>query len=54
MMQYFTAISWPVTMACTPGSASAVLASTLRIRACGCGERRILPCSMPGKFMSSA
>jgi hypothetical protein len=54
MMQYSTGISRPVTTACTPGIASAALVSIDKMRACGCGERRILPCSIPGSTMSSA
>ena len=54
MMQYSTGMSRPVTTACTPGIASASDASIETMRACGCGERRIFACSMPGRAMSSA
>ncbi len=42
-----------VTTALTPGSASALDASILTIRACACGERRTAPISMPGALMSA-
>src|SRR5579862_830911 len=40
--------SAPVRMATTPFRRSARLASSLMMRACGYGLRKILPCSMPG------
>ena len=43
----------PVTTATTPGSASAWLASIETMRACGCGLRSTLACSMPGMAMSN-
>ena len=39
---------------CTPGSATAALASTLRTRACGIGERSSLQNTMPSARKSSA
>src|SRR6516225_4301022 len=46
-------MSAAVTIALTPGSASAFDASIERIRACACGERITLPHSMPGIAMSA-
>jgi hypothetical protein len=43
----------PVITANTPGSASAALVSMPRMRACACGERRILPWAMRGNTRSS-
>ena len=43
-----------VTTAFTPGRASALLVSIETIRACACGERRILPHSMPDARVSAA
>jgi hypothetical protein len=54
MTPYFTGMSRPVITACTPGSASAREASIETIRACACGERSVLACSIPGSAMSSA
>ena len=42
-----------VATALTPGRASALLVSMLRMRAWGCGLRRILPCSNPGMLISA-
>ena len=42
-----------VTTARTPGSAAARLVSMETMRACACGERRILPTKVPGIFMSA-
>src|ERR1700730_13506876 len=36
----------------TPGARRASAISTVTIRACGCGERTILPKIMPGRLMS--
>src|ERR1700694_1208818 len=47
-------MSSPVSTATTPGSARARAVSTRRIRACGCGLRRIRPKSMRGNARSSA
>src|ERR1700730_77820 len=44
----------PVRSASAPGSARARSMSTCRIRACGCGLRRIRPKSMRGSARSSA
>src|ERR1700730_5339592 len=46
--------SSPVSTARTPGSARARAGSTRRIRACGCGLRRIRPKSIRGAARSSA
>src|SRR6202048_2207708 len=46
--------SSPVSTASTPGSARARAVSTRRIRACGCGLRRIRPNSIRGRARSSA
>src|SRR6266849_7165551 len=46
--------SSPVSTASTPGSARARAVSTRRIRACGCGLRRIRPKSIRGSARSSA
>src|SRR5437588_4840487 len=53
-MPNFTGRSSPVMTASTPGSARARLVSTLRIRACGCGLRRIRPYTIRGGARSSA
>ena len=37
----------------TPGMRRAALASTLRMRACACGLRRMAMWSMPGRFTSA-
>src|SRR5215470_3997909 len=42
-----------VMTAFTPGRASAADASIDLMRACACGLRRTLPCSMPGKLISA-
>ena len=42
-----------VTTASTPGSASARVVSMRRMRACACGLRSILPCTMPGSLRSA-
>ena len=44
--------SAPVRTATTPGMASAARVSMRRMRACGSGERRTLPWSIPGTRMS--
>src|SRR3989442_8044305 len=41
-----------VNTATTPGTCSARRASIARIRACGCGDRRTFPWSIPGSTMS--
>ena len=43
-----------VTTAFTPGSAAALLVSIETIRACACGERLILPHSIPEARVSAA
>src|SRR5581483_6610973 len=45
--------SAPVSTPCTPSSARAELASTLRMRAWACGLRTKAACSMPASFTSS-
>ncbi len=45
--------SLPVTTATTPSSFSARVVSMFLMRACGCGECRILPYSMPATERSS-
>ena len=45
---FWSGKSVAVTTAFTPGSAAAFEVSIERMRACACGERRILPYSMPG------
>src|SRR6202023_2588245 len=45
---FWSGKSAAVTTALTPGNAAAFVVSILRIRAWACGERRILPHSMPG------
>ena len=42
-----------VTTALTPGSCAAAATSIDLIRACGCGLRKILPTSMPGRNRSA-
>ena len=42
-----------VSTACTPGTASAAVLSTLLISACGCGLRTNAACHTPGSAMSS-
>ncbi len=53
MMQYSVGRSFPVITAYTPSIASASPVSMERIRACAWGERRIFPCSIPGRARSS-
>jgi hypothetical protein len=53
MIPYGVGISAPVTTACTPSIDSASDVSIETIRAWGCGDRRIFPCSIPGRTMSS-
>ena len=36
----------------TPGAFCAAVRSIDTTRACGCGERRMRPCSRPGRLMS--
>src|SRR4051794_29411614 len=43
----------PSSTARTPGIVAAAAVSTARMRACGCGLRRIAACSKPGGAMSS-
>src|SRR5439155_22817435 len=50
---FWSGKSAAVITALTPGNAAAFEVSILRIRACACGERRILPHSMPGIAMSA-
>src|SRR6185436_9243609 len=45
--------SLPVMTAFTPGRASAAEVSIDLIRACACGLRSTLPCSIPGRLMSA-
>src|SRR5437868_14999457 len=45
---FWSGKSAAVITALTPGNAAAFVVSILRIRAWACGERRILPHSMPG------
>src|SRR6185437_891291 len=52
-MPYLFGASGPVTTQITPSSASAFDASIFLIRACGYGECRILPVSIPGTDRSS-
>jgi hypothetical protein len=54
MMPKYSGRSLPVTTACTPGMASASLASMERMRACAWIERSSFACSMRGSVMSSA
>src|SRR5713226_2453189 len=51
----YNSVSGPATTctALTPGIFSAALVSMLFTFACACGERRILPKSIPGRFMSN-
>src|SRR5262245_51107533 len=46
------AISSPVKMPRTPGTASAAAMSIDRMRACACGERNTYACAWPGRFTS--
>src|SRR5207302_8240148 len=52
-MPYLFGASTPVTTVITPSSASARRESMHLMRACGYGECRILPFSMPGTLRSS-
>src|SRR5512141_665255 len=52
-MPYVVGASAPVTTATTPERARAREVSIFVMRACGCGECRILPTSMPGTLRSS-
>src|SRR5438309_11707029 len=52
-MPYLLGASSPTTTHTTPSSASALPASIFLMRACGSGECRILPMSMPGRLRSS-
>src|ERR1700730_7156551 len=51
----YSSVSGPATTctALTPGIFSAALVSMLLTFACACGERSILPKSIPGRFMSN-
>src|SRR5437660_1008047 len=53
-MPYLLGASGPVTTQTTPSTASAFDASIFLTRACGYGECRILPISIPGSERSSA
>src|SRR5438270_3325932 len=53
-MPYVLGASLPITTVTTPSSASAPDTSMLLILACGYGECRILPMSMPDMVRSSA
>src|SRR6476646_4386699 len=52
-MPYLFGASGPVTTQTTPSTASALDVSIFLIRACGYGECRILPVSIPGTDRSS-
>src|SRR5579872_734996 len=52
-MPYLLGTSYPVRTHTTPSKASALRASMRFTMACGCGECRILPISMPGTERSS-
>src|SRR5271165_4729863 len=52
-MPYWLGASSPVTIATTPSSALARDVSMRLMRACGYGECRILPTSIPGRLRSS-
>src|SRR5687768_16531383 len=54
MIPIFSGMSFPATMATTPGCRSAALVSMERMRACACVERRSRPYSIRGSAMSSA
>src|SRR5690242_21113959 len=53
-MPYLFGASGPVTTHTTPSTASAFDVSIFLINACGYGECRILPVSIPGRLKSSA
>src|SRR5512140_3159781 len=54
MIPIFSGISAPVTIATTPGWASARETSRRLMSACGRVDRRSRPCSIRGRWMSSA